>query len=66
MLSIVITFLSYKRNYSLIPVLGLTSNFYLMTELGLSNWIGFSIWLVVGLVVYFSYGVKRSNLKVSG
>ena len=66
MLSIVITFLSYKRNYSLIPVLGLTSNFYLMTELGLSNWIGFSIWLVVGLVVYFSYGVKSSNLKVSG
>ncbi len=66
MLSIVITFLSYKRNYSLIPVLGLTSNFYLMTELGLSNWIGFSIWLVVGLVVYFSYGVRRSNLKVSG
>lgn len=65
MLSVVITFLSYKRNYSLIPVLGLTSNFYLMTELGLSNWIGFSIWLVVGLVVYFSYGIKRSNLKVS-
>lgn len=65
MLSIVITFLSYKRNYSLIPVLGLTSNFYLMTELGLSNWIGFSVWLVVGLVVYFSYGIRRSNLKVS-
>jgi len=53
---------SYLRNYSLIPVLGLCSNFYLMTELGLSNWVGFSIWLLIGLVVYFSFGVKNSNL----
>ena len=64
-LSVFISYFSYKRNFSLIPVLGLTSNFYLMTELGLSNWIGFSIWLVVGLMVYFSYGNKKSNLNVS-
>jgi len=58
---------SFKRNYSLLPVLGLCSNFYLMTELGLSNWIGFSIWLVFGLIIYFSYGNKNSLLlkKVS-
>jgi hypothetical protein len=58
---------SFKRNYSLLPVLGLCSNFYLMTELGLSNWIGFSIWLVLGLIIYFSYGNKNSLLlkKVS-
>jgi amino acid transporter len=53
---------SYLRNYSLIPVLGLCSNFYLMTELGLSNWVGFSIWLLIGLVIYFSFGVKNSHL----
>lgn len=53
---------SFKRNYSLLPVLGLCSNFYLMTELGLSNWIGFSIWLVFGLIIYFSYGNKNSLL----
>lgn len=64
-ISISVTYLSYKKNYSLIPVLGLTSNFYLMTELGLSNWIGFSIWLAVGLVIYFSYGKFKSNLNVS-
>ena len=56
---------SYLRNYSLIPVLGLCSNFYLMTELGLSNWIGFSIWLVFGLLIYFSFGKKNSLLQAN-
>jgi basic amino acid/polyamine antiporter, APA family len=64
-ISTIVSFLSFKRNYSLIPVLGLCSNFYLMTELGLSNWIGFSIWLAVGLVIYFSFSRKASNLNLS-
>lgn len=61
-LSFFMAVFSYLRNYSLIPVLGLLSNFYLMTELGLTNWIGFSIWLVIGLVIYFSFGVNNSLL----
>lgn len=61
-LSFFMAIYSYKRNYSLLPVLGLCTNFYLMTELGLSNWIGFSIWLVFGLIIYFSYGNKNSLL----
>jgi amino acid transporter len=64
-LSFFMAIFSYLRNYSLIPVLGLCSNFYLMTELGLSNWIGFSIWLVIGLVIYFGFGVKNSKLITS-
>ena len=61
-LSFFMAIYSYKRNYSLLPVLGLCTNFYLMTELGLINWIGFSIWLVFGLIIYFSYGNKNSLL----
>lgn len=57
-----VSILSYLRNYSLIPVLGLSSNFYLMTELGISNWIGFTVWLLLGLGVYFSFGHKHSLL----
>lgn len=53
---------SFIKSYSLIPVLGLISCTYLMTELGIKNWISFSIWLVIGLVVYFSYGYKNSKL----
>ena len=61
-LTFFIAVFSYLRNYSLIPVLGLCSNFYLMTELGISNWVGFTVWLTIGLVIYLSYGVKNSAL----
>jgi hypothetical protein len=35
----------------------------MMTELNISNWIGFGIWMILGLAVYFAYGVKNSRLK---
>ncbi|WP_316805040.1 amino acid permease [Pedobacter nototheniae] len=57
-----ITYYSVTKNLSLIPVLGLISCLYMMCELGISNWIGFSIWLVIGLVIYFMYGYKHSKL----
>lgn len=61
-LSAALTVLSFIRNLSLIPVLGLLSCFYLMTELGYLNWLRFLIWLVVGLVIYFTYSYKHSVL----
>jgi APA family basic amino acid/polyamine antiporter len=60
-----ITYYCIKKNLSLIPVLGLTSCLYMMCELGISNWIGFGIWLIIGLVVYFCYGFKHSKLNAS-
>ncbi|GGI27328.1 amino acid permease [Pedobacter mendelii] len=60
-----ITYFSVTKNLSLIPVLGLISCLYMMCELGISNWIGFSIWLVIGLVVYFAYGFKHSKLGLA-
>lgn len=59
---LIITYYCVTKNLSLIPVLGLISCLYMMCELGISNWIGFGIWLVVGLVVYFAYGFKNSKL----
>lgn len=59
---LVITYLSITKNLSLIPVLGLISCLYMMCELELSNWVGFGIWLVVGLVIYFLYGYRNSKL----
>lgn len=54
--------LSLKHRFSLIPVLGILTNLYLMTELGWSNWMMFGIWLCIGLVIYFSYGYRKSRL----
>jgi amino acid transporter len=59
---ILITINSFRKNLSLIPVLGLISCLYMMSEIGYTNWIGFSIWLLVGLIVYFAYGFKNSAL----
>ena len=61
-LSAVLTVLAFIKNLSLIPVLGLLSCFYLMTELGYTNWLRFLIWLIIGLVIYFTYSYKNSVL----
>jgi APA family basic amino acid/polyamine antiporter len=61
-LATVLTVLSVIKNLSLIPVLGLMSCFYLMTQLGYTNWLRFLVWLVIGLVVYFTYSYKNSTL----
>lgn len=52
----------FRYNFSLLPVIGVLTNLYLMTELGSSNWQIFGIWLVIGLAIYFSYGFKKSKL----
>lgn len=59
---LVVSYYCITKNLSLIPVLGLLSCLYMMCELGISNWIGFGIWLVIGLIVYFAYGYKHSKL----
>jgi len=59
---IVLAILGFIYSFSLIPVLGILTNLYLMTELGWSNWRMFVIWLAIGLVIYFSYGYRKSKL----
>lgn len=54
--------LSFAKRLSLIPVMGLLTCGYLMTELGTTNWIRFGAWLLAGLVIFFAYGRKRSRL----
>lgn len=53
----------FRHNFSLLPVIGILTNLYLMTELGASNWQIFGIWLVIGLAIYFSYGFRHSKLR---
>lgn len=54
---------SWKENLSLIPLLGLVCCLYMMAELSVWNWIYFTIWLIIGLIIYFLYGHKNSKLK---
>lgn len=52
------------KRLTLIPVLGVMCCTYLMTELGITNWIRFGIWMLVGIVIYFFYSYKHSKLHM--
>jgi APA family basic amino acid/polyamine antiporter len=46
-----------------IPVLGILANGALMYSLGRSNWIRLGVWLLIGQVIYFTYGRRHSKLR---
>ena len=60
--AVVMTWLAVSRRLSLIPVLGLLTNFYLMAQLGTTNWLRFLIWLAIGLLIYFGYSRRHSRI----
>ena len=45
-----------------VPVLAVLAAFYLMLNLPAATWIRFGIWMVLGLVVYFAHGRRKSRL----
>lgn len=63
-LATVMSILTFLRNYSIIPVMGVLFCSYLLIEIPALSWIYFIVWLVIGLTVYFSYGYWRSKLAV--
>jgi APA family basic amino acid/polyamine antiporter len=46
-----------------VPVLGILFNGYMMYKLGWVNWARLIIWLVIGLVVYFTYSQHHSRVR---
>jgi APA family basic amino acid/polyamine antiporter len=46
----------------LIPILAVLSCVFLMLNLGSLTWWRFVVWMALGLIVYFSYGYRRSRL----
>src|SRR5579875_130826 len=45
----------------LIPVASVVLCFVLMASLTVENWVRFFVWLVVGLLLYFDFGVRHST-----
>jgi APA family basic amino acid/polyamine antiporter len=46
-----------------VPVLGILFNGYMMYKLGWVNWARLIIWLVIGLVIYFTYSQYHSRVR---
>ncbi len=47
----------------LVPILGILSALYLMIELPLLTWEVLILWLILGLVIYFTYSIKHSKVQ---
>ena len=60
--AIIITIMTFTRNYSIIPVLGVLFCLYLMIEIPPKSWMVFFGWMAFGLSIYLLYGRKKSKL----
>lgn len=63
--AIILSILAFVKKYSLIPLMGLITCLYLLTGMTAMNWAWFIGWLVIGLVVYFMYGIRKSKLATT-
>jgi len=59
----VLTIVSIVRKFNAIPIFGALSCLYLMIEIPYKAWIGFFIWMALGLLIYSAFGFKNSRLN---
>ncbi len=43
------------------PVIGILTCLYLMSGLPRDTWIRLFVWLILGLIIYFNYGIKKAK-----
>jgi len=46
----------------LVPLIGIGFSIWLLSELALVTWTVFLVWVAIGLVIYFGYGIRHSKL----
>lgn len=48
-----------------VPILSAAASLYLMYGLPFDTWARLIIWMLIGIGIYFAYGVKHSKLRIS-
>ncbi len=60
--ALLLALFAFVKKYSLIPLMGVITCMYLLTGMSKSNWVWFISWLILGVIIYFLYGYKKSKL----
>ena len=47
----------------LVPILGIIVCGAMIFGLGWANWMRLFIWMAIGFIIYFSYGIRKSKLN---
>ncbi|CAH0716502.1 unnamed protein product, partial [Brenthis ino] len=48
-----------------VPATAIIVNIYLILNLSILTLVRFTIWMILGLIMYFKYGIKNSNLETN-
>ena len=49
-----------------VPIMGIVIALLMMVSLNTATWIRLLVWLVIGMIVYFTYGRKHSKVQLAG
>ena len=49
----------------LLPITSALACFYLMANLTVETWLRFLAWMVLGLVIYFTYGYRHCRMRAT-
>ena len=63
--AVLLAIFAFIKKYSLIPLMGVITCMYLLTGMSKSNWVWFISWLILGIIIYFLYGYKKSKLATN-
>jgi len=49
--------------YWIVCPLGALVCLFMIAGLGMENWLRLIVWLIIGLLIYFGYGIKNSKVR---
>ena len=63
LMALILSVLTFVKNLSVIPILGVFFCAYLLIEIPAVSWKWFFGWMAIGLLIYFLYGYRKSKLR---